>query len=360
MIKVAVKAKSHSYDIFLGEGCVGLLAEELKRLNPSSVLIVTNATVGPLYLQEVSRICAEAASVSSVILPDGEKYKDWQSVSLILEKLAASGADRKSVVIALGGGVVGDLAGFAAAIYMRGIRFIQVPTTLLALVDSSVGGKTGMNMRAGKNLVGAFHQPEAVIADTAFLKTLPKREVAAGIGEIIKHGVLADKAYFERLERDIEKLSALDHQTVAEVVAGSCEIKADVVSRDETEKGERAKLNLGHTFGHAIEKLCGFGTWLHGEAVGAGLVLAAQTSVALGKMSEADALRVEKLVQCAHLPVRIPGLSAQAAIDAMKGDKKSTKGVPKFILPEGIGSAVIQEVPEEVIREVLLKEGYEP
>ncbi len=331
MIKVAVKAKSHSYDIFLGEGCVGLLAEELKRLNPSSVLIVTNATVGPLYLQEVSRICAEAASVSSVILPDGEKYKDWQSVSLILEKLAASGADRKSVVIALGGGVVGDLAGFAAAIYMRGIRFIQVPTTLLALVDSSVGGKTGMNMRAGKNLVGAFHQPEAVIADTAFLKTLPKREVAAGIGEIIKHGVLADKAYFERLERDIEKLSALDHQTVAEVVARSCEIKADVVSRDETEKGERAKLNLGHTFGHAIEKLCGFGTWLHGEAVGAGLVLAAQTSVALGKMSEADALRVEKLVQCAHLPVRIPGLSAQAAIDAMKGDKKSTKGVPKFI-----------------------------
>ncbi len=360
MIKVAVKAKSHSYDIFLGEGCVGLLAEELKRLNPSSVLIVTNATVGPLYLQEVSRICAEAASVSSVILPDGEKYKDWQSVSLILEKLAASGADRKSVVIALGGGVVGDLAGFAAAIYMRGIRFIQVPTTLLALVDSSVGGKTGMNMRAGKNLVGAFHQPEAVIADTAFLKTLPKREVAAGIGEIIKHGVLADKAYFERLERDIEKLSALDHQTVAEVVARSCEIKADVVSRDETEKGERAKLNLGHTFGHAIEKLCGFGTWLHGEAVGAGLVLAAQTSVALGKMSEADALRVEKLVQCAHLPVRIPGLSAQAAIDAMKGDKKSTKGVPKFILPEGIGSAGIQEVPEEVIREVLLKEGYEP
>ena len=360
MIKVAVKAKSHSYDIFLGEGCVGLLAEELKRLNPSSVLIVTNATVGPLYLQEVSRICAEAASVSSVILPDGEKYKDWQSVSLILEKLAASGADRKSVVIALGGGVVGDLAGFAAAIYMRGIRFIQVPTTLLALVDSSVGGKTGMNMRAGKNLVGAFHQPEAVIADTAFLKTLPKREVAAGIGEIIKHGVLADKAYFERLERDIEKLSALDHQTVTEVVARSCEIKADVVSRDETEKGERAKLNLGHTFGHAIEKLCGFGTWLHGEAVGAGLVLAAQTSVALGKMSEADALRVEKLVQCAHLPVRIPGLSAQAAIDAMKGDKKSTKGVPKFILPEGTGSAVIQEVPEEVIREVLLKEGYEP
>ena len=239
MIKVAVKAKSHSYDIFLGEGCVGLLAEELKRLNPSSVLIVTNATVGPLYLQEVSRICAEAASVSSVILPDGEKYKDWQSVSLILENLAASGADRKSVVIALGGGVVGDLAGFAAAIYMRGIRFIQVPTTLLALVDSSVGGKTGMNMRAGKNLVGAFHQPEAVIADTAFLKTLPKREVAAGIGEIIKHGVLADKAYFERLERDIEKLSALDHQTVAEVVARSCEIKADVVSRDETEKGER-------------------------------------------------------------------------------------------------------------------------
>ena len=249
----------------------------------------------------------------SVVLPDGEAYKDWGSVSAILEKLASMGADRKSVVIALGGGVVGDLAGFAAAIYMRGIRFIQVPTTLLAMVDSSVGGKTGMNMTAGKNLVGTFHQPEAVIADSAFLRTLPEREIGAG-----------------------------------------------VVSRDEKEKGERAKLNLGHTFGHAIEKLTGYGTWLHGEAVAVGTVLAAVTAEKQGKINCGDVKRIQDLIHRAGLPVRIAGISASKAIEAMKGDKKSTKGVPHFILPVAIGTTVIEEVPEGLIKEALLEEGYEP
>ena len=359
-LKVRVNAKSHAYDILLGDGAVGHLKAELERLKPSSVLIVTNCTVAPLYLEQVRRLGEAVAPTFSLILPDGEQFKDFDSVSMILERLCSVGADRKSVLLALGGGVVGDLAGFAAAIYMRGIRFIQIPTTLLAIVDSSVGGKTGMNLRSGKNLVGAFHQPEAVIADTSFLKTLPSREVSAGIGEIIKHGLLADRDYFERLEKDMEKLIALDAHTLAEIVADSCRIKASVVSRDETEKGERAKLNLGHTFGHAIEKLTGFGTWLHGEAVGCGLVLAARASEKLGLLKSADTARVRALVKRAGLPDKIPGLSAQAALDAMKGDKKSTGGVPKFILLNSLGNSFVTEVLEEVIRETLLEEGYIP
>jgi len=317
MKEVQVKVPGHSYTIKLGSGVIKELPAELKRLNPSSCLIATNITVGSLYLKKATDLCNGMCRTESVVLPDGEAYKDWGSVSAILEKLASMGADRKSVVIALGGGVVGDLAGFAAAIYMRGIRFIQVPTTLLAMVDSSVGGKTGMNMTA-------------------------------------------DKTYFEELERDMEKLRALDPETVAEVVGRSCEIKAGVVSRDEKEKGERAKLNLGHTFGHAIEKLTGYGTWLHGEAVAVGTVLAAVTAEKQGKINCGDVKRIQDLIHRAGLPVRIAGISASKAIEAMKGDKKSTKGVPHFILPVAIGTTVIEEVPEGLIKEALLEEGYEP
>ena len=341
MKEVQVKVPGHSYTIKLGSGVIKELPAELKRLNPSSCLIATNITVGSLYLKKATDLCNGMCRTESVVLPDGEAYKDWGSVSAILEKLASMGADRKSI-------------------YMRGIRFIQVPTTLLAMVDSSVGGKTGMNMTAGKNLVGTFHQPEAVIADSDFLRTLPEREIGAGIAEIIKHGVLADKTYFEELERDMEKLRALDPETVAEVVGRSCEIKAGVVSRDEKEKGERAKLNLGHTFGHAIEKLTGYGTWLHGEAVAVGTVLAAVTAEKQGKINCGDVKRIQDLIHRAGLPVRIAGISASKAIEAMKGDKKSTKGVPHFILPVAIGTTVIEEVPEGLIKEALLEEGYEP
>lgn len=360
MKEVLVQVPGASYCIYLGAEAIKQLPKVLSELNPSGCFIVTNTTVGPLYLKEVKALCEKVCPTSGVVLPDGEQFKKWPTLSMILEALASGGADRKSVIIALGGGVVGDLAGFAAAIFMRGIRFIQVPTTLLAMVDSSVGGKTGMNMAAGKNLIGAFHQPKAVIADSNFLRTLPPREVAAGIGEIIKHGLLADKDYFESLEAGIGRLKALEPQTVAEVVGRSAEIKASVVSRDEKEKGERAKLNLGHTFAHAIEKLTGYGTWLHGEAVGVGLVLAARTSERLGKITAEDVERVKTLVQRAGLPVRIDGLSAQKAIEAMRGDKKSTRGVPRFILLESIGTSVIEEVPEELIRSVLLEEGYLP
>lgn len=360
MKEVLVKVPQASYSIYLGEGVTRLLPEVLFKLKPSGCMVVTNTTVGPLYLKEVKRLCQDVCPTSEVVLPDGEHFKKWPTLSMILEALASTGADRKSIIIALGGGVVGDLAGFAAAIYMRGIRFIQVPTTLLAMVDSSVGGKTGMNMSAGKNLIGAFHQPEAVIADTSFLKTLPQREVGAGIGEIIKHGLLADKEYFEGLEKCMESLKALDAETVAAIVGRSAEIKAAVVSRDEKEKGERAKLNLGHTFAHAIEKLTGYGTWLHGEAVGVGLILAAKTSQRMGKIGPEEVERVKAIVARAGLPVKIEGISADAAIEAMRGDKKSTRGIPHFIMLDEIGRSVITEVPEELIRAVLLEEGYLP
>lgn len=360
MISIDVNVKSAPYKIYLGENILPQLSEELKKLNPSSALIVTNTTVGPLYGSEVLDICSKAVRTDMIELPDGEAFKNWDSVFMILTKLAEMRADRKSVVVALGGGVVGDLAGFGASIYMRGIKFIQVPTTLLAQVDSSVGGKTGMNMAAGKNMVGSFHQPAAVIADAVVLKTLPAREVSAGIGEIIKHGMLADLNYFVELEDKMESLVSLDSDEVAKIVGGSCRIKASVVAEDEKESGRRACLNLGHTFGHAVEKLSGYGTWLHGEAVGCGLMLAANLSKKLGNLSEEDVNRVGALLKRANLPTRIEGLSLEEAVQAMKGDKKSTGGVIHFVLLKKLGESYVSEVPEKLIREVLLEGGYRP
>ncbi len=358
MISIDVNVKSAPYKIYLGENIFAQIAHELNNLKPSSALIVTNTTVGPLYGEKALKVCNEAVRTELVALPDGEAFKNWDSVYMILTKLAGMGADRKSVVIALGGGVVGDLAGFAASIYMRGIKFIQVPTTLLAQVDSSVGGKTGMNMPAGKNMIGSFHQPSAVIADSAVLKTLPPREVSAGIGEIIKHGMLADAKYFAELEKDMELLTGLDSQTVSKIVADSCRIKAAVVAEDEKEAGRRACLNLGHTFGHAIEKLTGYGTWLHGEAVGCGLMLAANLSQKLGNISQDDTDRVKNLLIRANLPVRIEGLSLEEALLAMKGDKKSTGGVIHFVLLNNLGESYVSEVPEKLVRQVLIEGGY--
>lgn len=360
MITIDVNVKNSPYKIYLGENILPLIGSELQKLKASSALIVTNTTVGPLYEEQISNICNAVVRTESVRLPDGEAYKNWDSVLMILNKLAGMKADRKSVVIALGGGVVGDLAGFAASIYMRGIRFIQVPTTLLAQVDSSVGGKTGMNMPYGKNMVGSFYQPSVVIADSNVLRTLPAREISAGLGEIIKHGMLADKDYFAELEAKMEQLRELEAEEIAKIVAGSCRIKSAVVSEDEKEAGRRACLNLGHTFGHAIEKLTGYGTWLHGEAVGCGLLLAAQTGRKLGKVSEEEVSKVELLLKRANLPTRIEGLSIDDAIEAMRGDKKSTSGVNHFVLMDGLGKSYVSEVPEEIIREVLLEGGYKP
>ncbi|MEF9943295.1 MAG: 3-dehydroquinate synthase [Burkholderiaceae bacterium] len=358
MKQIDVALAGRSYSILIGPALIDRIGEGLAPHAPTRILVVTNTTVAPLYGERVQAACAAVAPTALVALPDGEQYKGWDGVAQILAALVAHRADRKSLVVAVGGGVVGDMAGFAAAIYMRGLRFVQVPTTLLAQVDSSVGGKTGINLPAGKNLVGAFHQPIAVVADTDTLNTLPARELSAGLGEIIKHGLLADAAYLDQIERDLPQLRACDAAELTRVIARSCEIKAGVVARDEHETGERALLNLGHTFGHAIESLAGYGTWLHGEAVGCGLCLAADLSRRLGYLSAADVSRVERIVAAAGLPVRIEGLSMLAAIESMRGDKKSEGGAIRFIVLESLGRAIQRTVPEDRLVQTLRAGGY--
>ena len=281
MMELMVDLGQRAYPIRIGEGALALLGQELKRLKATKALLVTNTTVGPLYeqaaIQSIRDVLPELPT-TVVMLPDGECFKDLHHIEKILSAAVDAGLDRKSYMVALGGGVIGDMTGFAASMWMRGIDFIQVPTTLLAQVDSSVGGKTGVNLPAGKNLIGAFHQPRSVIVDTTVLKTLPEREISAGIAEIIKYGMLGDAAFFAYLEENMARLRALNPDVVARVVARCCEMKKEVVREDEKESGVRAKLNLGHTFGHAIEKLTGYSTWLHGEAVAAGCVMAAMLS----------------------------------------------------------------------------------
>lgn len=361
MIDYTVELGERSYPIHIGPGVLDKLPEVLQGLGCTRALIVTNVTVGALYLKRVqSRLADDASEISvhAAVLPDGECYKDLAHIEKILEGCVAAGLDRKSVIVALGGGVIGDMAGFAASMWMRGIRFVQVPTTLLSQVDSSVGGKTGVNLPAGKNLIGAFCQPKAVLIDPEVLKTLPAREVSCGVAEIIKYGFLGDAAFVAHLERDMEKLLALESDTVTEVVAHCCAMKAEIVRRDETERGERAKLNLGHTFGHAIEKLSGYGKWLHGEAVGAGLVMSAVLSRRLGYLAVEDETRVRRLVAAAGLPVSVPGLSAREAYHAMQGDKKSENGQIRFVLMRSIGESVVQSVPPEVLSATMTECGW--
>jgi 3-dehydroquinate synthase len=358
MRSVKVALAGHPYDICIGSGLLDGLGERLRALRPSRLLVVTDARVGPLYAARVRAALQPLAATTVFELAGGETDKELRAVEAVLDALLAAGADRRSVVIALGGGVVGDIAGFAAAIYMRGIRFVQVPTTLLAQVDSSVGGKTGVNHPRGKNLIGAFHQPEAVVADTATLRTLPRRELAAGLAEVLKHGLLADADYFASVSADLPRLLACDEPALAAAIARSCEIKAAIVARDERESGERALLNLGHTFGHAIEALTGYQRWLHGEAVGCGLCLAADLSQRLGLISPAEVAGVVQAVDAAGLPTRIDGLSRDAAIESMRGDKKSEAGEIRFIVIERIGRAAQRTVPAAALDATLAAGGY--
>jgi 3-dehydroquinate synthase len=358
MQRVAVGLPGREYDILIGTDLLRRAGELIGPLAPTRIALVTNATVGPLYADRLRQSLSPVAEVSTVVLPDGEAHKRWASVSAVIDALLASGADRRSVVVALGGGVIGDVVGFAAAIYMRGIRFVQVPTTLLAQVDSSVGGKTGINHVLGKNLMGAFHQPQLVISDTTTLDTLPDRELSAGLAEIIKHGLLADAGYFSAVVRDLQALRMRDAHALASAIRRSCEIKAGIVARDERESGERALLNLGHTFGHAIEALTHYTEWLHGEAVGCGLVLAAQLSMRAGLL-QSDAVReISHAVDGAGLPTRIEGLSAADAMRSMKGDKKAEAGAVRFILLERIGRAVQRTVPDEDLAATLRAGGF--
>jgi 3-dehydroquinate synthase len=319
---------------------------------------VSNTTVAPLYAKTLTNTLSQLGKTVRLLeLPDGESFKDWQHLQLIFDELLAHGADRQSMIVALGGGVVGDMAGFGAASFMRGIRFIQVPTTLLAQVDSSVGGKTGINHPLGKNMIGAFHQPVAVIADLNTLRTLPHRELSAGLAEVIKHGAIADADFLDWIEANTGALLACDTNAMAHAVLRSCEIKSAVVSADEREGGIRATLNFGHTFGHAIESGLGYGEWLHGEAVGCGMVMAADLSARLGQIGQADAQRLKRIIASMHLPIAPPKLGSQRFMELMQVDKKTEAGQIRYITLGSIGAARIQQVPDATVIETLVATG---
>jgi 3-dehydroquinate synthase len=333
-----------SYPIHIGRGLLERPELFAPHLGSRRAAVVTNEVVAPLYAPVLeSALEACGTRLFRVVIPDGEAEKRWETLDRVHGELLRAQADRKTVIVALGGGVVGDLAGFAAATYQRGVPFVQVPTTLLAQVDSSVGGKTGINHALGKNMVGAFHQPLAVIADTATLDTLPERELSAGLAEVIKYGAIDDVAFFAWLEENIERLRARDPDALAHAIGRSCEIKARIVALDEREAGVRALLNLGHTFGHAIETLEGYGTWLHGEAVATGMVMAARFSERLGRAPTGDALRLERLLRRAGLPVEPPAIAPDAWLDAMGRDKKNEAGRITLILLDRLGSAIVEK-----------------
>ena len=349
-ILLNVDLGERSYPISIGPSLLNDPSLLARHVNGGKVAIVTNTTVAPLYLERVeSALRAAGKQVMSVILPDGEEFKNWASLMQIFDTLLANKADRKTTLIALGGGVIGDLTGYAAASYMRGVDFIQVPTTLLSQVDSSVGGKTGINHPLGKNMIGAFYQPRAVIADTSTLETLPDRELSAGLAEVIKHGAIIDAAFFDWIEANIGLLMARDKGALAYAIARSCEIKADVVRQDEREGGLRAILNFGHTFGHAIEAGLGYGHWLHGEAVGCGMVMAADLSCRMGYIDQAAVERLRKLVAAAGLPVKAPDLGVERWLELMEVDKKNEGGAIKFILLKPLGAPSITNAPQELL-----------
>ncbi len=353
MQPLSVTLGERSYPIHIGAGLLDDAKIYARYVRSRSVAVITNKVVAPLYLERTQRALEQAGGrVVPVLIEDGEQAKAWASLDHVIDALLAARCDRDSVVVALGGGVVGDLAGFAAAVYQRGIAFIQVPTTLLAQVDSSVGGKTAINHPRGKNMVGAFHQPLAVIADVATLDTLPDRELRAGIAEVIKHGFILDLQFVGWLETNIGKLLTRDRAALSHAVRRSCELKAQVVAADERETGLRAILNFGHTFGHAIETGVGYGKWLHGEAVAAGMVMAAELSVRVGTLRREDAARVKALIERAGLPVRGPGLPVEKYLELMQVDKKAAGGRVRFILLEGLGRAALRgDLDPRLVRE---------
>ncbi|ABB74010.1 3-dehydroquinate synthase [Nitrosospira multiformis ATCC 25196] len=343
------------YPIHIGANILTQPELILDYLDQKRVAIVTNTTVGPLYLEKFRADLSVHGMVSvPIVLPDGEEYKNWETLNLIFDALLTHRCERNTPLIALGGGVVGDLTGFAAATYLRGVPFIQVPTTLLAQVDSSVGGKTGINHPLGKNMIGAFYQPQAVVADTSTLDTLPDRELRAGIAEVIKYGLIRDPAFFDWIESHIELLLRRDNSILTDAIKRSCQHKAEVVEEDERESGMRALLNLGHTFGHAIENAMGYGNWLHGEAVAAGTMLAAEVSRRMGMIGEEDVDRVRNLYVKTGLPVIAPNLGPEKYLHLMGLDKKVQGGKMRFILLENIGRATVHaDVPAAILTEVL-------
>lgn len=353
MAPVNVSTSAGQYPIHIAAGRLDQVAASVPS-DATRLVVISNPVVDALYGQPLRQaLAASGKPVMQVIVPDGESYKSLETLNLIYDKLLAERLDRRAVILALGGGVIGDMAGFAAATYMRGIRYMQIPTTLLAQVDSSVGGKTAVNHPLGKNMIGAFYQPISVEIDTQVLRSLPPREVSAGLAEVIKYGLILDSGFFAWCEDNVAKLVALDEPTLAYAIARCCELKAQVVSEDEKETGLRAILNLGHTFGHAIEAGLGFGTWLHGEAVGCGLVQAAVLShLALG-LPATDVERVRELVRAIGCPDVAPDLGEQVWLDLMQGDKKTEGGQIRYVLIPRIGQAVVQAAPPDLVKQTL-------
>lgn len=355
MEQIEVNLGERSYPIRIARGLLGDGEWLAHATGARQRLIVTNETVAPLYLGRLEAALGEPAA-ESFVLPDGEQHKTLATFERIIDRLVERNFHRDACLVALGGGVIGDVTGFAAACYQRGIDFVQVPTTLLAQVDSAVGGKTAVNHPQAKNMIGAFHQPIAVATDTDTLASLPPRELAAGLAEVVKYGVIVDRAFFEWLEEHMNALSALEPEPLAYAIRRSCEIKAEVVAADERERGMRALLNLGHTFGHALEALGGYERWLHGEAVAIGMHLAARTSAALGLIGEAEADRIAVLLRRAGLPVDCSGIPPDAILERMQLDKKAGASGLKLVLVRGIGDAVVMPAPESATLAGVLRE----
>jgi 3-dehydroquinate synthase len=353
-VGLASASTDRSYPIHIGSGLLNQVALISNHLPRKRVAVVSNTTVAPLYMDRLRNVFeSQGTACIPIVLPDGEEHKNWQTLNLIYDALLASRCERSTPIIALGGGVVGDLAGFAAATYLRGVPFIQIPTTLLAQVDSSVGGKTGINHPLGKNMIGAFYQPRVVVIDVDTLDTLPERELRAGLAEVIKYGLIRDPDFFAWVEQNISRLLAKDIPVMVEAIARSCRNKAQVVEADEHESGLRALLNLGHTFGHAIENAMGYGRWLHGEAVAAGTMMAAELSRLLHMITSEDVERIRALYLRAGLPVHAPDLGMQKYLKLMELDKKVEGGKMRFVLLKRIGEAVVHsDVPGEVLAKI--------
>jgi len=346
MQTLTVALGDRAYPIHIGSGLLTQPDLILPHLNIKQAAIVTNTTVAPLYLERVQTALSQAGvKTVPIVLPDGEVYKNSAALNAIYDALLQHRIERKATLIALGGGVIGDLTGFAAATYLRGVPFIQIPTTLLAQVDSSVGGKTGINHPLGKNMIGAFYQPQLVLADTDTLSTLPERELAAGLAEVIKYGLIRDPVFFAWLEENMDRLLARDDQALAHAIHRSCQNKAEVVAADEREAGQRALLNFGHTFGHAIEAGMGYGAWLHGEAVGTGMIMAADLSQRMGWLRPEEMRRARVLIAKARLPATAPDLGHEKYLDLMGLDKKVEGGKIRFVLLKSIGEALVTEAP---------------
>lgn len=355
MPELNVALGERSYPIYIGPGLLGNSDCFEPFINSSQVLIVTNETIDKIYSEQLERTLGFVESLDKVVLPDGERYKNLETLNLIFDALLEKSHNRKTTLVALGGGVIGDMTGFAAASYQRGVNFIQVPTTLLSQVDSSVGGKTGVNHALGKNMIGAFYQPKSVVIDTDVLSSLPDRELSAGLAEVIKYGLIADKEFFIWLENNMSSLLARDNNALSYAIERSCQIKADVVASDEKEGGIRAILNLGHTFGHAIEADQGYGNWLHGEAVGAGMVMACDLSYRMGWIEKNIFERAQKLIEDAKLPIAPPaGMSPETFIKYMSVDKKVLDKKLRLVLLKACGEAIVtSDFSHELLLETL-------